>query len=59
MTRGDRKKQSRPDTRRTAGNVIDRLRAALGGTVKVSPGVDLTEPTGEIWQAQVQEKSSD
>jgi hypothetical protein len=33
-------------------NVIDRLQAALGGTVRVAPGVDLCEPTGEIWDAE-------
>ena len=34
------------------GNIVDRLRAALGGTVRVSPGVDLCEPTGESWDAE-------
>lgn len=28
------------------------LRAALGGTVHVAPGYDLTEPTGEMWDAE-------
>ena len=31
---------------------LDRLRAALGGTVTVAPGVDLTAPTGERWDAE-------
>lgn len=25
---------------------------ALRGTVRIAPGVDLTEPTGEIWDAE-------
>jgi prevent-host-death family protein len=25
---------------------------ALRGTVRVGPGVDLTEPTGEVWDAE-------
>lgn len=29
-----------------------RLRTHLGGTVTVSPGVDLTAPTGETWDAE-------
>ncbi len=33
------------------GGILERLRAALGGTVHVPEGVDLTEPTGEIWDA--------
>jgi len=32
--------------------VIDRLRAALTGTVTVAPGVDLTEPAGGRWEAE-------
>ena len=28
------------------------LRAALGGTVQVAPGWDLTAPTGEVWDAE-------
>jgi antitoxin (DNA-binding transcriptional repressor) of toxin-antitoxin stability system len=28
-----------------------RLRGALKGTVFIPPGVDITEPTGEIWDA--------
>ena len=34
------------------GNIVDRLQAALGGTVRVAPGVDLCEPTGESWDAE-------
>jgi hypothetical protein len=35
------------------GGVIARLRRALGGTVRVADGVDLTEPLGEIWDAEI------
>jgi len=31
---------------------LDRIRRELGGTVTVAPGVDLTDPTGEIWDAE-------
>ena len=31
--------------------LLERLRARLGGTVTVAVGVDLTDPTGEIWDA--------
>ena len=27
------------------------LWGAMNGTVKIAPGVDLTEPTGEAWEA--------
>lgn len=33
-------------------NTLDDLWGAMRGTVSVSPGVDLTEPTGEIWEAE-------
>jgi|WetSurMetagenome_2_1015567.scaffolds.fasta_scaffold66442_3 hypothetical protein len=36
----------------TSGGLIDRLQAALGGTVRVAEGVDLTVPTGEVWDAE-------
>lgn len=32
--------------------ILDRIRERLGGTVTIMPGVDLTEPTGEIWDAE-------
>jgi hypothetical protein len=35
-----------------AGNVVERLQAALGGTVSVAPGVDLTEPAAARWDAE-------
>ncbi len=31
--------------------VISRLRERLGGTVKIPAGVDLTQPVGELWDA--------
>ncbi len=34
-----------------AGWLAD-LRAAMGGTVQVAPGWDLTNPTGETWDAE-------
>ena len=34
-----------------AAELID-LWGAMRGTVTVAPGVDLTEPTGEIWDAE-------
>ncbi len=33
---------------------LDKARARLGGTVWVAPGVDLTAPTGEIWNAEIE-----
>ncbi|WP_339932231.1 hypothetical protein [uncultured Brevundimonas sp.] len=30
---------------------LDRIRAELGGTVTIPEGVDITAPTGEIWDA--------
>ena len=35
-----------------APGLVDRLRARLGGTVWIAPGVDLTAPTGEVWNAE-------
>ncbi len=32
--------------------VLEALRRNLGGTVRVQPGVDLTAPTGETWDAE-------
>jgi len=37
----------------TSDGVIARLRRALGGTVRVAEGVDLTDPVGEEWDAEV------
>jgi len=33
---------------------VERLQRALGGTVTVAPGVDLTEPAGGVWDAETQ-----
>jgi hypothetical protein len=35
-----------------AGGLLARTRAALAGTVHLADGVDLTDPTGEVWDAQ-------
>lgn len=32
-------------------NLLERIRERLAGTVTVPAGVDLTEPTGDIWDA--------
>jgi antitoxin (DNA-binding transcriptional repressor) of toxin-antitoxin stability system len=32
-------------------NTLDGLWGAMRGVLTVAPGVDLTEPTGEIWEA--------
>jgi len=45
------RRQAAPPHRSQKPNVIERLREALAGTVHVAPGVDLTEPTGEVWDA--------
>jgi hypothetical protein len=37
-----------------SAGVVERLQRALAGTVRVSPDVDLTEPTGEVWDAESQ-----
>jgi hypothetical protein len=58
--------QSRPSTLSSSGDgnaapakregaqgfVLERLWSTLGGTVHVPEGVDLTDPTGEIWDAE-------
>ena len=41
-----------PKSTQMSGGVIERLQAALGGTVRLAPGVDLTEPTDEVWGAE-------
>lgn len=38
--------------RQAKPGIIDALRARLAGTVTIQPGVDLTEPTGEKWDAE-------
>jgi hypothetical protein len=34
--------------------LVERLQARLGGTVRLAAGVDLTQPTGEIWNAEIE-----
>ncbi len=36
------------------GGILTRLRRALAGTARVAEGVDLTSPTGEVWDAERQ-----
>ena len=38
--------------RSMAGTLLERIQARLGGTVTISPGVDLAAPVGEIWDAE-------
>ena len=49
-------RKARGSSRRTAppaeGGVLERLRARLGGTVTIMPGVDLTAPLDEVWDAE-------
>jgi len=48
-----RLKGSRPQPKSsTSDNILERIRARLGGTVTIPPGVDITAPTGEIWDAE-------
>jgi len=35
-------------------NTLERIRARLGGTVRIPYGVDLSEPSGEVWDAEIQ-----
>jgi hypothetical protein len=41
-----------PRGRPARGGLIARLRAALAGTVHVPAGIDLSAPTGEVWDAE-------
>ena len=43
-----------PADHRPQAGLLDRIRARLGGTVRTPYGVDLTEPTGEVWDAEIQ-----
>jgi hypothetical protein len=38
-------------------NDLDDLWGAMRGTVTIAPGVDLTEPTGEVWEAERDERN--
>jgi hypothetical protein len=33
-------------------NIVERVQAALAGTVHIPEGVDITAPTGEVWDAE-------
>lgn len=35
-------------------SLVERIRARLGGTVRIPYGVDLTEPSDEVWDAEIQ-----
>jgi hypothetical protein len=37
---------------REGPGLLERIRARLGGTVTIPAGVDLTEPSGEAWDAE-------
>ncbi len=43
-----------PPFKPAGAGFLERIRARLGGTVWIAPGVDLTEPTGEIWNAEIE-----
>ena len=42
-----------PRSRRVA-DVVARLQRKLAGTIRVAEGIDLSEPTGEVWDAETQ-----
>lgn len=41
-----------PSRESSRPNILERIRARLGGTVTIPPGVDITEPTGDVWDAE-------
>ncbi|MBI5941565.1 MAG: hypothetical protein HY859_14190 [Caulobacterales bacterium] len=41
-----------PQPQPLEGTLLERIRARLGGMVTVSPGVDLTAPVSDIWDAE-------
>lgn len=50
---GDEKGASAPPRSSTLeGTLLERIRARLGGMVTVAPGVDLTAPVSDIWDAE-------
>jgi hypothetical protein len=49
-TRADDGGEGRPSDDRAGW--LDRLRAKMAGSVQVQPGWDLTNPTGEVWDAE-------
>lgn len=36
----------------SGAGLLERIRSSVGGTVTIPPGVDVTEPTGEVWDAE-------
>jgi hypothetical protein len=40
------------DERRSGKALFDALYGSMSGTVTVADGVDLTAPTGELWDAE-------
>ena len=34
------------------GNILARVNRLLGGSVTISPGTDITAPTGEVWDVE-------
>lgn len=46
------------DIQELAQKGIEDLHGAMRGTFQVAPGVDLTEPTGEIWEADFEASKS-
>ncbi len=47
-----RVRQQPPVQAQVRQNLLERIRERLGGTVTIPPGVDITEPTGEVWDAE-------
>ena len=41
-----------PQSPTLEGTLLERIRARLGGMVTVSPGVDLTAPVSDLWDAE-------
>jgi len=48
----DRSSTAAPASPPLTGSILERIRARLGGMVTVSPGVDLTAPVSDIWDAE-------
>ncbi len=48
-----RRVRQTPVADRASGpNLLERIQARLGGAVTIPAGVDITEPTGDIWDAE-------
>lgn len=50
--RVERSTSAVPPTPILEGTLLDRIRARLGGMVTVAPGVDLTSPVSDLWDAE-------